>query len=185
MTTQPDPIDAVVRRLESGRPGPEPASLRQGIMACYDGEFSPRTRRGVVWVKRVLAAAALLAAAFLAGRMFQTATPLEERFVIQSVDTVLMEARLALLQAELRAAEVDDPGQAEETEPTAEEPLSVEDRMLALAESEPAVLRIAAARALETLDPSGAARRYREVLSVYPSSAMTAVARARLAVLDH
>ncbi|MFH0944417.1 MAG: hypothetical protein V2A76_04395 [Planctomycetota bacterium] len=182
-----DPVELVVRHLGSRRPGPEPASLRQAILACYDGEFSPQRTVGISWAKRLLAAAALLLAALQAGRMFQAGGEPVERTEVRNVDIILLEARLALLRAELQVAEAEDrsmdPASATEL-PSGEEPLSVEARMLALAETEPAVLRIAAARALESIDPPGAARRYREVLSDYPSSPMTAVARARLGVLD-
>ena len=92
-------------------------------------------------------------------------------------------ARLELLRARILLEQAEEPA-AVRREVPAEEPLRVEERILALAEKEPALLRITAARALEELDPAGAARRYREVLSHYPSSSLTAVARERLDHLD-
>lgn len=185
MNERDDLLEREIRGFAAVSPPPERPGLRADLLAEFERCFArARRRRLGQWIATAAAAALLLVAALgLALAPSKPRPPTRsgrEGLAALSASIERLAAEVALLQ---RSTPRPPAPEAAGDEPPAEG----EDRFLrafVLLDRDPALLRLASARAFEAIDPAQAARRYHELLDQYGESPAAAVARARLDSLN-
>lgn len=180
-----DPLEAALKAYREQPVPPAREGLEDELVAAFDRAFPPRValvRRGAA----VLAAAAVVLVALRLGVAPPVPSPIAVVVAQESDEHGLLLARLdARLDALLAtfdagALRAPSPRDATRDAPRA----SAADLFEARAQDDPALYRLASARAYEEDDPAAAARRYRELLALDASGPAAEVARRRLAVLN-
>lgn len=186
MNERDDLLEREIREFAAVSPPPERPGLRADLLAEFDR--GARVARVSGRWRRLTAPAAAAVLLFAAVRLIlvpaeppragETAAERLAALTAELDEIAAGVARLRLAQARAAAAA---PAAAEQP---AGEPRETESdpflRAYAALGSDPALLRLASARAFETVDAAQAARRYHELLDQYGESPAAAVARARL-----
>lgn len=178
-----NPRIAGLAGLRQCDPPPERPGLRGELLAAFDRTQSGRRRPG--WWRRAVAAAVLL---IVASQLIDRERPVSIPRVGEDV-AALVELQARLDRIELGIRRLDRQRQARAVRTASEGSTAstsgIADALPpALAESDPALLRLMSARPWEAIDPAVALARYGELLELFPLGPAASVARDRIARLS-